>query len=126
MDGEAADDRSGYSVSLSSDGSVLAIGAAWNDGNGTDAGHVRVYGNPTIGITENTINSEVWIYPNPTSGIVIIETEGIEKTEVIDLQGKQIYVGNEKEIDLSQEPEGVYIIKVITGKQTVIRKLIKQ
>ncbi|MGB1502177.1 MAG: InlB B-repeat-containing protein [Ilumatobacteraceae bacterium] len=43
IDGEAADDRSGYSVSLSSDGTILAIGARLNDGNGTDAGHVRIY-----------------------------------------------------------------------------------
>ena len=33
----------GISVSLSSDGSRLAIGADGNDGNGLDAGHVRVY-----------------------------------------------------------------------------------
>ncbi len=43
IDGEAADDRSGDSVSLSSDGTILAIGALFNDGNGSDAGHVRVY-----------------------------------------------------------------------------------
>ena len=43
IDGEAADDLSGYSVSLSSDGTRVAIGAPVNDGNGTDAGHVRVY-----------------------------------------------------------------------------------
>ena len=43
IDGEAANDNSGYSVSLSSDGKILAIGARYNDGKGTDAGHVRVY-----------------------------------------------------------------------------------
>jgi len=43
IDGETAGDYSGYSVSLSSDGTILAIGAHYNDGNGTDAGHVRVY-----------------------------------------------------------------------------------
>ena len=43
IDGEAADDQSGYSVSLSSDGTTVAIGARWNDGNGTYAGHVRIY-----------------------------------------------------------------------------------
>ena len=43
IDGEAADDDSGSSVSLSSDGTTVAIGARCNDGNGTDAGHVRVY-----------------------------------------------------------------------------------
>ena len=34
---------SGYSVSLSSDGSIVAIGAKYNDGNGDYSGHVRVY-----------------------------------------------------------------------------------
>jgi len=43
IDGEAAYDESGWSVSLSSDGSRLAAGAAGNDGNGYDSGHVRVY-----------------------------------------------------------------------------------
>ena len=43
IDGEAADDRSGISVSLSADGSVVAIGAYGNDGNGSNSGHVRLY-----------------------------------------------------------------------------------
>jgi hypothetical protein len=43
IDGEAAGDYSGYSVSLSADGTIVAIGAEYNDGNGTDSGHVRVY-----------------------------------------------------------------------------------
>jgi hypothetical protein len=42
--GEAATDMFGWSVSLSDDGSVLAVGAVKNDGaNGIDSGHVRVY-----------------------------------------------------------------------------------
>ena len=45
--GEAAGDRSGHSVALSSDGSRVAIGAIFNDGtsgNTNDVrGHVRVY-----------------------------------------------------------------------------------
>ena len=43
IDAEAAGDQSGHSVSLSADGSTVAIGAYLNDGNGTDSGHVRVY-----------------------------------------------------------------------------------
>ena len=45
IDGEAAGDYSGYTVSLSSDGNTVAIGAPGNDGNGSDAGHVRIYVN---------------------------------------------------------------------------------
>ena len=43
IDGEAANDQSGNSVALSSDGTRVAIGASGNDGNGSNAGHVRVY-----------------------------------------------------------------------------------
>ncbi len=47
IDGEAADDRSGWAVSLSADGTIVAIGAYKNDGSGNSAGHVRVYENIT-------------------------------------------------------------------------------
>ncbi len=43
IDGEAYNDHAGYKVALSSDGTITAISAPYNDGNGTDAGHVRVY-----------------------------------------------------------------------------------
>ena len=43
IDGEAAGDRSGLSVSLSADGNVVAIGAVGNDGNGNDSGHTRIF-----------------------------------------------------------------------------------
>jgi hypothetical protein len=42
IDGEAVFDYSGCSVSMP-DANTLAIGGSGNDGNGTDAGHVRVY-----------------------------------------------------------------------------------
>lgn len=43
IDGEAASDESGYNIALSADGTILAIGARFNDGNGGNSGHVRVY-----------------------------------------------------------------------------------
>ena len=43
IEGESAGDESGYTVSMNSDGNIVAIGAPQNDGNGTNAGHVRVY-----------------------------------------------------------------------------------
>ena len=43
IDGEAADDQSGRSVALSSDGKTLAIGAPYNNGNGENSGQVRIY-----------------------------------------------------------------------------------
>lgn len=55
--GKAINDKSGYAVSLSSDGSLVAIGAPFNDDNGSDSGHVRIYENQSAGWTQvgNTI-----------------------------------------------------------------------
>ena len=43
IDGEAAGDKSGTSVSLNSQGNIVAIGASNNDGNGSNSGHVRIF-----------------------------------------------------------------------------------
>ena len=43
IDGEAANDWSGTFLSINASGSLIAIGAPHNDGNGTSAGHVRIY-----------------------------------------------------------------------------------
>ncbi len=42
LDGESANDNSGYSVCMP-DANTVAIGAHQNDGTGSDAGHVRIY-----------------------------------------------------------------------------------
>ena len=58
IDGEASLDRSGYSVSLSADGTKVAIGAYLNDGSGNskpDSGSVRVYQL----ITEQVVTSDI-------------------------------------------------------------------
>ena len=43
IDGEAGSDQFGTSVSLSSDGTIVAAGAPTNDGTASNAGHVRAY-----------------------------------------------------------------------------------
>ena len=43
IDGEAANDKSGFSVALSDDGTIVSIGTPYNGGNGSNSGHVRVY-----------------------------------------------------------------------------------
>jgi len=58
IDGEAAGDLSGISVAMSGDGSRIAIGTPYNEGTGSNAGHVRVYGVPTVPVAP-TITSVV-------------------------------------------------------------------
>ena len=60
IDGEAIGDGSGFRVSLSSDGTIVAISAKANDGNGNLSGHVRVYENQSNTWTQlgNDIDGE--------------------------------------------------------------------
>ena len=58
IDGEAAFDRFGYSVSLSSSGDILAVGAPFNNGvAGSNTGHVRIFEN--ISSTWTQIGSDI-------------------------------------------------------------------
>jgi hypothetical protein len=43
IDGEATSDSSGYSVSMNAAGDRVAIGAPYNDDNGNNSGHTRIY-----------------------------------------------------------------------------------
>jgi hypothetical protein len=74
IDGEAADDQSGYSVSLSADGLTLAVGANQNDGTTgllTDVrGHVRVF---KFSLPSGLYSNAPLIVPNAiTSGDVAL------------------------------------------------------
>jgi hypothetical protein len=60
IDGEAADDKSGTSISLSANGTVLAIGANYNDGTGSNAGHVRIYSYNPSKTTANNLGPAGW------------------------------------------------------------------
>ena len=75
INGEAVDDWSGYPVSLSSDGTILAIGAPFNAGNGTYAGHVRVYeySNGTWTQLGSDIDGEA---AGDNSGVVSLSDDG--------------------------------------------------
>jgi hypothetical protein len=46
--GEVNGDQFGRSASISSNGSIVAVGTPFNDGNGVNAGHVRIFENTSI------------------------------------------------------------------------------
>jgi hypothetical protein len=60
IDGEASDDQFGSSVSLSSDGTILAVSAKWNDANGINKGHARVYKYNQNKISANSLGPAGW------------------------------------------------------------------
>jgi hypothetical protein len=129
IDGEAAGDRSGRDVSLNANGSVVAIGAYLNDGNGIDSGHVRVFDlSGVMGFEDNSV-LDFSVYPSPTSGILKINSETtITQIEIYNLLGQLVkFNTNQNIIDISSVDQGVYFVKVMdengyVGTQKVMKK----
>jgi hypothetical protein len=117
IDGEAAEDFSGDSVAINADGSIVAIGAPFNEGTGADAGHVRVFrNNDVLSVSEDVFSSNS-IFPNPTEGIVNVDIDNIQKVEVTDMTGRNISVVHQnREIDLSGKETGIYLVRIYTEK----------
>jgi hypothetical protein len=73
------------------------------------------------------INDEIIIYPNPVNSILKID--GTFKTaKIYDLKGKLMIESSESIIDVTQFPQSIYIVKVITGEESadMTLKLIKE
>ena len=78
--------------------------------------------------------SNISVFPNPTTNKIIVQAEGIIGVELTNIQGQIIFKHSRESgnpdirniIDLSQKPSGIYFIKIITDKQTITKKIIKQ
>ena len=129
IDGEGAGDTSGQSVSLSDDGSIVAIGAPLNDGNGSNSGHVRVFDlGIATGIDDNSL-LDFSVYPSPTTGILNIGSETtITQIEIYDQFGQLVLSNsNQNTIDISSVSQGFYFFKLKDengniGTQKVVKK----
>jgi Secretion system C-terminal sorting domain/FG-GAP repeat len=132
INGEESLDESGSSVCINTDGSVIAIGAPYNDGNAGSAGHARVYSTtPGLGI-KDLAEAGISIYPNPTNGIVKLDFAGnnAQKLRVADITGKTVFekmnVQKNETIDLSAFANGIYIIMIETEEGNYSSKIIKE
>ncbi len=125
IDGENAGGHFGYSIGLSNDGSIVAIGAPKNNANGIESGHVRVYKNPSVGIEEwQALAMEA--YPNPTKDMVTFMLPGNTSAKqlcVYDMMGRKMFVktnlGDKVQIDFSDLSQGIYLVHLITTDQKV-------
>ena len=66
----------------------------------------------TDGVEE--ISSNVRVFPNPTTGIVNIEVEGLKGIIVMNALGQKVYETVENQIDLSQFGNGIFMLRIET------------
>ena len=127
IDGEAGGDFSGRSLSLSTDGSIVAIGATGNDGNAENSGHVRVYDLSAVLSTKSFEKDYFSYYPNPVNDILNINlNKGLElkQINIYNLQSQYLYSVKTSKIDVSNLSSGMYFIEVETNHGTSTKKII--
>lgn len=80
--------------------------------------------------TNNNIRSQIKVYPNPTTSVWNVSlTNTIDSAILYDTSGKTIEIvtpdAKECQLNASQLPNGVYYLKITSGKEFIIQKIIK-
>lgn len=86
-------------------------------------------GASTIGLDEEISNWDVSIFPNPTTGLIYINTnENVRVCNVYNLNGQLLIsqgIEGEGTIDLGNLVTGMYVLEIISDKGTILEKVIK-
>jgi uncharacterized delta-60 repeat protein len=128
-----------HSLAIKSDGTAWAWGfnGAGQLGNGTTVTlsnvPVQVTGlcGNAIGVSEFSKNNLISIYPNPNSGIFQIKSDESLKNATIKIyntQGQIIFESTQfvSEIDLSNQPKGIYFIQIKSEEKIINKKIVVQ
>ena len=77
-------------------------------------------------------NETFQVYPNPANNMLNISSDGIDKIEMFSSTGQKIfseYISGLKEnyqMDISDLPDGIYYLKLLTGEKDLVRKVLIQ
>jgi hypothetical protein len=93
--------------------------------NVTGFSNISVNWIPTTTGINNPESEKYSLYPNPTRSTVYVSGFDIQQTEVLTLSGKLVFSTNNKNIDLSTLPKGIYLLKLKTDTGTFFKKVEK-
>ena len=81
---------------------------------------------PTDGVGE--LQNNIVVYPNPTSGEVTVECEGLSHVRIVNAYGQTVYnadlEGEQTRIDLSQMAKGIYMMHIEAAEGQTVRKIV--
>jgi hypothetical protein len=96
----------------------------------------KITANPeVVSIYERVIDSKLFVYPNPSSGLVYFNLPDVNaryELQILDVLGRHIkiqqasYTSTNQSLDLSMLPDGLYVLKITSGKRSFSEKLIIQ
>ena len=83
----------------------------------------------TSGVNPVAANADIQVYPNPSSGqFQITSSTLIQNLEVYDITGRTVYTrqinADNTSIDLTGHAKGVYLIRLYTGDESTVKKIV--
>lgn len=80
---------------------------------------------PFVGL-DNAKEINLSVYPNPTTGIVTVEGDGVKNVEVMDMAGRMVMTTNNSVVDMTNLSNGIYMIRINTEKGAFTQKIVKK
>jgi hypothetical protein len=78
------------------------------------------------GIIDDINSENLKIYPNPTSGIFTITGENIRGIQLRNAAGSLLYTVSSPSVDISDQPDGIYLLNITTDQGTFTKKILKK
>lgn len=106
----------------------------WNDGNTENPRNIVVtqdssfvaYFAKSDGIEDCDRYEDLFIYPNPTSKMVYVNTDEVKRIDVMDMHGRVLMSKeNVSEMNVESLPDGVYTLKIILPNGEVLKRMMK-
>jgi len=116
------------SADIDGDGDNDVIISGWDE----TARNIKLYTNDLIVLgVEESLLSEVAIYPNPTNGLIKVSTKNnqlINNIQVFDLLGKTVkdVKVNNNSVDISSLSSGVYLLRLDSENVSIIKRIVKE
>ncbi|MEQ6124447.1 T9SS type A sorting domain-containing protein [Pseudotenacibaculum sp. MALMAid0570] len=123
----ASSSFSGSSVSLSSNGSIVAIGGPFIGGSLSSAGHVQVYGLANVLSINNPLFQKVNLYPNPSKNEIHIQLNDnilLKKISIYNQLGQLVKVSRTNITNIHELSSGLYFVEINTNQGKSTQKLI--
>ena len=84
----------------------------------------------TTGLELTSIDQTITIFPNPSNGIFNIKSENqTDKVEVFDASGRLLIMkigsDNSSKVDITNQEQGIYFLKITTDKGVKVMEVIK-
>ncbi|MEZ4793210.1 MAG: T9SS type A sorting domain-containing protein [Gelidibacter sp.] len=93
--------------------------------NGTDGNELFEFDPASLSIDEFSNIDKISVYPNPTSEFINIKSSTpVNEIELRNMLGQLILKTDQEKINISVLQSGTYLIKIITDKERIIKKIV--